>query len=161
MRRLEPGAATSQRFSRGAAVTDSLEIVGVFAHSAELYIGWFDEVVSDEASPLSMRKLHEVLASVQAAAARLTGITPGDEADAEFEKKRAKVDILKKKLPVDAYAVIFNPLEYDPTEVNPPIPVMATISNDLSDIHWRDRKRASAVSGAASGKHRVQDDCAV
>jgi hypothetical protein len=106
-----------------------------FATNAELYVHWFDQVVSDEASTVSLRRLHEILGSLQAAAARLTGVAPGDEAAFDFEKNRDNVDILRRKLPVDAYSVVFNPLEHDPTEVNPPIPVMATISDDLSDIY--------------------------
>jgi hypothetical protein len=105
-----------------------------FASNAELYVRWYDQVVSDEAN-VSLRELHEILGLLQAAAARLTGLAPGDEADIDFKKNRDSVDILKMKLPVDAYAVVFDPLEYDPTEINPPIPVMATISDDLSDIY--------------------------
>jgi hypothetical protein len=111
-----------------------------FADNAELYVHWFDQAVSDEASAISLRRLHEILGSLQAAAARLTGVEPGDEADLDFEKNRDGTDILREKLPVDAYSVVFNPLEYDPTEVNPPVPVMATISDDLSDI-YRDLMR--------------------
>lgn len=42
---------------------------------------------------------------------------------------------VRKKLPVDPYSVVFNPLEYDPLEVNSPTPVMATIADDLSDTY--------------------------
>jgi hypothetical protein len=109
-----------------------------FAANAQLYVHWLDQAVSDETTNVSLRKLHEILGLLQAAAARLTGVVPGDEAELDFEKNRDNVDILdilRKKLPVDAYAAVFDPLEYDPTEVNPPIPVMATISDDLSDIY--------------------------
>jgi hypothetical protein len=106
-----------------------------FAANAEVYVSWFNQAVSDETSAVSMRRLHEILGLVQSAAARLTGVAPGDESDLEFEKSRDNVEILRKRLPVDAYAVVFDPLEYDPSEVNPPIPVMATISDDLSDIY--------------------------
>ncbi|MBV9719752.1 MAG: DUF5063 domain-containing protein [Candidatus Eremiobacteraeota bacterium] len=105
-----------------------------FAYYAELYVTWFDEVVSDEATPLSMRRLHEVLALLQAAAARLTAIPPDDEADSDFEG-RDVVGALRAKLPTDAYSVVFDPFEYDPLEVNPPKPVMATIADDLGDIY--------------------------
>jgi hypothetical protein len=119
-------------------VTDNSEIGRDFAHNAELYVSWFDGVVDgvvSEASGLSMRKLHEALASLQAAAARLTAVSPGDEAGSDFERDRAGVIVLRRKLPVDAYSVVFNPLEYDPLEVNPPKPVMATIADDLGDIY--------------------------
>ena len=106
-----------------------------FAADAELYVHWFDQAVSDETTNISLRKLHEVLGLLQAAAARLTGVAPGDEADLDFENKRGSVEILRKKLPVDAYAVVFDPLEYEPAEVNLPTPIMATISDDLSDIY--------------------------
>lgn len=106
-----------------------------FADNAELYVRWFDQAVSDDGTNVSLRKLHELLGLLQAAAARLTGVAPGDEADVDFENNPDSVDILRKKLPVDAYAVVFDPLEYDATEVNPPVPVMATISDDLSDIY--------------------------
>jgi hypothetical protein len=106
-----------------------------FAANAEVYVHWFDRAVSDETTNISLRKLHKILSLLQAAAACLTGVAPGDEAGLDFEKNRDNVCVLRKKLPVDAYAVVSDPLEYDPTEANPPTPVMATISDDLSDIY--------------------------
>ena len=116
-------------------MTDSSEMACDFAHNAELYVSWFDDVVSDEVTPLSMRKLHEALALIAAAAARLTAVAPGDKTDSDFEKDRDLVAILREKLPVDAYSVVFNPFEYDPLEVNPPKPVMAMLSDDLDDVY--------------------------
>lgn len=116
-------------------MTDNSEMARDFAYNAELYVGWFDELISDEATPLSMRKLHEALALLQAAAARLTAVAPGDEPDSDFEEDRDFVAVLREKLPVDAYSVVFNPFEYDPLEVNPPKPVMAMIADDLSDVY--------------------------
>ena len=106
-----------------------------FATNVELYVCWFDQVVSDETPIVSMRRLHEILGLLQAAAARLTGVAPNDEADIDFEDERDTVTILRKKLPVNAYSVVFDPLEYNPLELNPPKPVMATIADDLSDIY--------------------------
>jgi hypothetical protein len=112
-----------------------MEIARDFADNAELYVSWFDQALTDEIPAVNMRKLHEVLALLQAAAARLTAVAPGDETDGDFEKDHTLVDIVRKKLPVDAYSVVFDPFEYDPLEVNPPKPVMATITDDLGDIY--------------------------
>jgi Domain of unknown function (DUF5063) len=120
-------------------MADLLDKAGDFAASAEVYVSWFDQAVSYETSTVDMRRLHEILGLVQAAAARLTGVAPGDEANLDIEDQRDTDGTLRTKLPVDAYCVVFDPLEYDPLEVNPPKPVMATISDDLSDI-YRDIK---------------------
>lgn len=114
---------------------ESLAKARDFATNAELSVYWFDQVVSDEAPSINMRRLHEVLGLLQAAAARLTGGTPDDENVADFENKKNYVGILKKKLPIDAYSAVFDPLEYDPLEMSPPKPVMATIADDLTDIY--------------------------
>jgi hypothetical protein len=116
-------------------MTNNTEVAREFASNADFYVQWFDQMVSDERSPLSMRKLHETLASLQAAAARLMGVEPDNDADSDFDYDLAVVAVLRGKLPVDAYSVVFNPLEYDPLEINPPKPVMATIADDLSDIY--------------------------
>jgi hypothetical protein len=128
------GERSDRRAECGRRMTDS-EIVRDFISIAELYVQWFDEVISDETLTINMRKLHEILASLQAAAARLTVVAPGDDAEGNFQFTRDSVAKLGKKLPVDAYAMVFNPLEYDPLEIDPPKPVMATISNDLDDIY--------------------------
>lgn len=143
---LSPDPSRSPRQPRGpypaiAALGNRYHLVEVlaaardFASNAELYVHWFDQAVSDETTYVSIRELHEILGLLQAAGARLKGVSPGDEAELDSEKNPDNVDLLRRKLPVDAYAVVFDPLEYDPTEVAPPIPVMATISDDLGDIH--------------------------
>jgi len=107
-----------------------------FASNAELFVRWFDRIVSDETSALNMRSLHEILGVLQAAAARLTGVAPGDDSEDTFEfDGPSAAGILRRKLPVDAYSAVFDPFEYDPREVDPPKPVMAMISDDLSDIY--------------------------
>ncbi len=116
-------------------MTDNTALARDFTHNAELYVNWFDQALTDELPAINMRKLHAILALLQAAAARLAAVAPGDEIDSDFEKGHALVDIVRKKLPVTAYSVVFDPFEYDPLEVNPPKPVMATITDDLSDIY--------------------------
>lgn len=116
-------------------MADNTEIARDFADNAGLYVSWFDQALADEMPAIKMRMLHEVLASLQAAAARLTAVPPSDEAESDFEKDDTLVDTIRKKLPVDAYSVVFDPFEYDPLEVNPPKPVMATIADDLTDIY--------------------------
>jgi hypothetical protein len=117
-------------------MSDVLANARDFASNAELYVHWFDQITSNETSAINMRGLHEILGVLQAAAARLRGVAPGDDADDDFEYDGfAAAGILRRKLPVDAYSVVFDPFEYDPREVNPPKPVMAMISDDLSDIY--------------------------
>lgn len=101
-----------------------------FATNAELYVYWFDQAVSNEAPRINMRRLHELLGLLQAAAARLTGGTPNNGDLAGFENRQNTVGILTKTLPIDEYSVIFDPLE-----MSPPKPVMATIADDLTDIY--------------------------
>lgn len=55
------------------------------------------QFVSDEVSTFSLRRPHEILALLQAAAARLSGVARGDEATVDFEKNRDSVDILRQK----------------------------------------------------------------
>lgn len=108
---------------------------GEFASHAERYVQWLDRVVTDEVSTVSMRELHELLGLLQAAAARLPAVAPGEEPDHELDYKRFSIADVRPKLPIDAYSVMFNPFEYDPLEENPPKPVIAMIADDLSDIH--------------------------
>lgn len=106
-----------------------------FASQAERYVRWLDQMITDQSSTVNMRELHELLGSLQVAAARLPAVAPGDEAEQELDCKRCPESALRSKLPIDAYSAVFNPFEYDPLEMNPPKPVMATLADDLSDIH--------------------------
>jgi hypothetical protein len=116
-------------------VTDPAGTARDFAFQAEAYVRWLDRVTTSEASPVNMRDLHELLGLLQAAAARLPAVAPGDEPDSELAYKRCAMADVSPKLPVDAYSVVFNPLEYDPLELNSPKPVIAMIADDLSDIY--------------------------
>ncbi|MGA8099735.1 MAG: DUF5063 domain-containing protein [Candidatus Cybelea sp.] len=114
---------------------DITGIASAFASQAERYVRWLDRVVTDEVSVVDMRELHELLGELQAAGARLPAVAPGEEADRETQYKRVGARDVRPKLPIDPYSVVFNPLEYDSREVNPPKPVMATLADDLGDIY--------------------------
>jgi hypothetical protein len=117
------------------APEDITAAANAFAAVAGEYVRWLDQAVTDEAPAISMRKLHELLGLLQAAAAQLPAMGPGDEADDDAEYEHIPVAGITRKLPVDVYAVVFDPFEYAALEVNPPKPVMATIADDLSDIY--------------------------
>ena len=116
-------------------MSESLALAREFAFRAEMFIDWFDKTVFDEKSSVNMRRLHEVLGLLQAAAARLKGVVPDDEDIVSYKNNQDAAGILRKKLPVDEYSVVFDPLEHGPPEGNQPQPVVATIANDVTDIY--------------------------
>ena len=118
-----------------AALKDVRDTAEEFASKAERFVGWLDRATADESTTVDMRQLHELLGALQTAAARLPAVAPGEAAEPELEYKRCSESTLRSRLPMDAYSVVFNPFEYDPLEMNPPKPVMATLTDDLSDMH--------------------------
>jgi hypothetical protein len=117
--------------------TDIPKLASAFASEAERFVSWLDRATVDEGPVLNMRELHELLGLLQAAATRIPAVAPDAETPQGVEAKlnppaAAKI---REKLPINAYSVVFDPLEFDPLEQSSPQPVMATIDNDLGDIY--------------------------
>jgi hypothetical protein len=83
-----------------------------------------------------MRELHQLLGLLQVAAARIPPMAPGEEDDGELAYQRASVSVIRQRIPIDAYSVVFDPFENASLdEDNPPKAVVATIADDLGDIY--------------------------
>lgn len=118
---------------KSVSMTDISGTAHDFASQAEIYVDWFDRLTVDEALSVNMRELHELLGLVQVAAARLPAIAPDGELSDELDYKHGSATAIRPRLPIDAYSVVFDPLEYNPVEA--PRPVIATVAEDLSDIY--------------------------
>jgi hypothetical protein len=115
--------------------TDIPKLAAAFASEADRFVSWLDHATVDEKPVLNMRELHELLGLLQAAASRIPAVAPDAETPQGVEVRlnppaAAKI---REKLPINAYSVVFDPLEFDPLEQSSPRPVMATIDNDLGD----------------------------
>jgi hypothetical protein len=67
-----------------------------FASEAERYVQWQDRTAADESSTVNMRELHELLGTLQVAAARLPKVAPGEEAEADAEYEGGAEIYLRK-----------------------------------------------------------------
>ena len=68
-----------------------------FASNAESYVKWLERTAADESSTVNMRELHELLGTLQVAAARLPKVAPAEEveADAEYEGRYRNISKVK------------------------------------------------------------------
>jgi hypothetical protein len=117
--------------------TDVPGIAAAFASEAARFVNWLDRAATDERSDLNMRELHELLGLLQAAATRIPWVAPDAETlhGAKVRLNPSAAAKIREKLPINAYSVVFDPLEFDPQEQNSPQPVMAMIDDDLADIY--------------------------
>lgn len=81
----------------------------------EFFVRLLEFVATDDARILSMRYLHEVLGRLQAAAARIPAVAPDSETahGVEVRLELSATLKLREKLPINAYSVVFDPLESD------------------------------------------------
>jgi hypothetical protein len=102
-----------------------------FASQAEFFVRLLEFVATDDAAILNMRYLHEVLGRLQAAAAHIPAVAPDSETahGVEVRLELSAALELREKLPINAYSVVFDPLE------SAALPVTAMIEDDLADIH--------------------------
>lgn len=102
-----------------------------FAAVARTFCEWAERDRADEP-----RAVLQLLAELYAAALRLPqGEAPDDTIDGTTHEEWQRVYRRCASLPIDYYAEMFNPLEGIDAE-----PVMASLADDLADIH-RDLRR--------------------
>jgi hypothetical protein len=108
-----------------------------FASQAQFFVHLLEFVATHDVCILNMRYLHEVLGRLQAAASRIPAVAPDAEEiqGAGVKLTPSAAAKIREKLPINAYSVVFDPLEFDPLEQNSPQPVIAMLDDDLGDIY--------------------------
>jgi hypothetical protein len=114
------------------ALSKDAEAATPFYLQAWDYVQWCNDVADGEMTVIDIRKLHGILGHLQAAAADLPSVSPEDESIPASRRERARALTVEiaRKLPLDAYRAVFDPLEAESTE-----PVTALLADDLADVY--------------------------
>jgi Domain of unknown function (DUF5063) len=101
-----------------------------FLNVASEYIVWVEE--RGQAKREDLSALHSMLARLQAAALQLPATPPDDDSSGPPRRglTYAQARDLIAPLPLDTYAVVFNPLEREDA-----LPLNGSIHDDLADIY--------------------------
>ena len=101
--------------------------VRAFVAVAREAIAWIDNGTLTD-----IRSLHSLLARLQAAAAALPNVSTNDEAPDPVDERPPYQNVVQRlaSLPLDRYAVVFDPLERPEAA-----PVTASLADDLADIY--------------------------
>ena len=109
-----------------ADLARSSEVLAFVAVAREV-IAWVDHGMRTD-----IRGLHSLLARLQAAAAALPDVSTNAEAPDPVDERPPYHNVVQRLagLPLDHYAVVFDPLEQPEAD-----PVTASLADDLADIY--------------------------
>lgn len=112
---------------------DGIEIAVAFLKPARAYVDWYRQTSRQVVQGANMRRLHELLAALQSAAAFLPAVAPTSAELPETSNRglgKTLAEMVYSTLPFESYQAVFDPLGMEKEE-----PVECSLRNDLEEIY--------------------------